>query len=166
MSLDKLNKWLTLLANLGVITGIIFLAVEVRNSNIATTNQMLDSVADGFISLNIVAISDTTVGETWVRGLSEPNSLSLSQTIRFSMHMRALFNQFKRIHGLYRAGLLPESEWALYAREAASIMTMPGGEQHWAHNEIDPIFKADILKYAGQAHNLDFILGRELSYFD
>jgi hypothetical protein len=32
MDLDKLNKWLTLLANFGVVAGIIFLAVEVRQN--------------------------------------------------------------------------------------------------------------------------------------
>ncbi len=32
MDLDKLNKWLTLLANFGVVAGIIFLAVEIRQN--------------------------------------------------------------------------------------------------------------------------------------
>lgn len=30
MELQKFNQWLTLLANLGVIAGIVFLAVELR----------------------------------------------------------------------------------------------------------------------------------------
>ena len=33
MNLDSLNKWLTLTANLGVIAGIIFLAIELRQNN-------------------------------------------------------------------------------------------------------------------------------------
>jgi hypothetical protein len=33
MQVDRLNKWLTLLANLGVIAGIVFLAVETRQNN-------------------------------------------------------------------------------------------------------------------------------------
>ena len=38
MESDKLNKWLTLGANLGVVIGLIFLAIEVRqnNENLAT----------------------------------------------------------------------------------------------------------------------------------
>lgn len=34
MDLDKLNKWLVLLANFGVMVGVIFLAVEVRQNQI------------------------------------------------------------------------------------------------------------------------------------
>ena len=34
MDLDRLNRWLTLLANFGVVAGIIFLAVEVRQNQV------------------------------------------------------------------------------------------------------------------------------------
>ena len=30
---DKLNRWVTLLANLGVIAGIVFLGIEIRQNN-------------------------------------------------------------------------------------------------------------------------------------
>jgi hypothetical protein len=33
MNMDKLNKWLMLVANIGVIVGIAFLAVEVNQNN-------------------------------------------------------------------------------------------------------------------------------------
>ncbi len=32
MKLDNVNKWLTLVANFGVVAGIIFLAIEVRQN--------------------------------------------------------------------------------------------------------------------------------------
>ncbi len=97
---------------------------------------------------------------TQVTGLNDPSRLSDTEAIRFSMHMRALFKQFRRVHGLYRAGLLEESNWALYAREAATIMTSPGGKLHWAGNEMDDEFRADIVLYVGQESNVEFMLGR------
>ena len=39
MNLDSLNKWLMLAANIGVITGIIFLAIEVDQNNLSTKGQ-------------------------------------------------------------------------------------------------------------------------------
>lgn len=39
MKIQKLNNWLTLLANVGVIAGIVFLGIEVQqSSNIAIAN--------------------------------------------------------------------------------------------------------------------------------
>ncbi len=162
MNLDKVNQRLALLANIGVLLGIVFLAIEIRQSGDAVTAQIQDSIADGFIALNMAIINDPQVGTNWVIGLNEPDRLSDTEAIRFSMHMRALFNQFIRVHGLYRTGLLEESEWALYAREAATIMSSPGGKLHWAGNEMSPEFRADIERYLGQGPNIDFGLGREL----
>jgi len=39
MYLDNLNKWLTLLANLGVLAGIIFLAIEIGQNTAAINRQ-------------------------------------------------------------------------------------------------------------------------------
>ena len=163
MNLNKVNQWITLLANIGVLAGIVFLAIEIRQSGDAVTAQMQDSIADGFIALNMATINDPQVGVTWVIGLNEPDRLSDTEAIRFSMLMRALFNQFIRVHGLYKTGLLEESDWALYAREAATMMSSPGGKLHWAGNEMNPEFRADVERYSGQEQNIDLLLGRELA---
>ncbi len=161
MNAEKLNSWLGVLANIGVLVGIIFLAIEVRHSSNAVNAQMADSVADGFIALNITSITDPAVARIWVVGLVEPESLSDVEAIQFSMLIRGLFNQYARVHRLYQSGLLSESDWALYAREAASTMTTPGGKLHWEGNEIGLDFLADVEPYIGQDSNLDLRLGRE-----
>ena len=161
MNAEKLNSWLGVLANIGVLVGIIFLAIEVRHSSNAVNAQMADSVADGFIALNITSITDPAVARIWVVGLVEPESLSDVEAIQFSMLVRGVFNQFARVHRHYRTGLLPESDWALYAREAAGLMSTPGGKLHFEGNEMSPDFLADIGPYRGQAPNADFRLGRD-----
>jgi len=57
MNLDNLNKWLTLLANIGVIAGIIFLSVELQQNNKllksqARLNELEASTARIQVSLN------------------------------------------------------------------------------------------------------------------
>ncbi len=81
MSLDKVNRWLTLLANVGVLAGIVFLALEMRHSSNAINAQTYDSIANGFITLNMATITDATVGIIWVTGLSDPASISESEAI-------------------------------------------------------------------------------------
>lgn len=45
MNLDSINKWLTLVANLGVLVGIIFLSMEINQSNrIAARDGRIESV--------------------------------------------------------------------------------------------------------------------------
>ena len=76
MDIERTNQWLTLIANVGVLVGVIFLAVELRHSSNAISAQTQDSIADGFIQLNLATISDPTVGENWVIGLYEPERLT------------------------------------------------------------------------------------------
>lgn len=46
-SVDKMNQWLTLVANLGVIAGLVFLGYEVRqNTNIAMASAYRENVQD------------------------------------------------------------------------------------------------------------------------
>ena len=96
--MDRLNQWLTLIANVGVLAGVLFLAIEVRNSTVAITAQTQDSIADGFIDLNLATINNPNIGLTFAKGLADPHSLSRLEATRFSMHLRAMFNQYRRIH--------------------------------------------------------------------
>ena len=47
MKLIKINHWLTLAANLGVIAGLVFLAIEIRqNTNIAKAEAYRQNIQD------------------------------------------------------------------------------------------------------------------------
>ena len=46
MTMDKLNKWLTLLANIGVIAGIAFLAIEIQQNTAMIQSQTRDSITE------------------------------------------------------------------------------------------------------------------------
>ena len=67
MNPEPANKWLTLLANVAVLAGIVFLALEVRQSNhiaIAATEM---SVWDKYVSLNRMALENDGVAALLVK---------------------------------------------------------------------------------------------------
>ena len=63
MNFDKLNKWLTLLANLGVIAGIFFLAMEVGQNNRLLQAQSSRSMLADRQSMAFMAYQDAEVAE-------------------------------------------------------------------------------------------------------
>ena len=160
MNLDKVNKWLTLSANVGVLVGIVFLAAELRHNSSAISAQTQDSIADGFIALNLATITDPEIGLTFQKGLCEPEELTHLEAIRFSMHMRALFNQFRRIYRLYEQELLDDQAWELYGTEAAQFMTSPGGEWHFSGNELEPDLRAAIESFSESESNVNLQPGQ------
>jgi hypothetical protein len=163
MNVDKLNSWLGVVANIGVIFGIVFLAMEVRHASNTTQAEVLDSVADGFNALNVMVISDPRVARVWIVGLYEPKNLSDTEAVQFAMFLRSLVNQIERLRSLNLLGLLPDSEWQRNVEQIAGILSTPGGKLFVQSNEqVFPQFLIDDMKpYADQEPKFDFILGRE-----
>jgi hypothetical protein len=161
MNFDKVNQWLTLLANVGVLVGIVFLAVELRHSSSAISAQTQDSIADGFITLNLATITDPEIGLTFQKGLCDPEELTDLEAIRFSMQMRALFNQFRRVYRLYEQELLDNRAWDLYGTEAFQFMASPGGEWHFSVNELEPDLREAIESFAESRSNVNLRPGPE-----
>lgn len=96
MNLDSLNKWLTLLANLGVVAGIIFLAIEIRQNQISLdrNSELVEreyelQVADGQLGIaatvnefRFLTAGDHELAEIWLKG-REGNDLPPVDQYRF-----------------------------------------------------------------------------------
>ena len=86
MDLDKLNKWLTLLANLGVVAGIFFLAVEIRqnqsmleDSNRLSRFESRMSAVDTFNDWRGQWVQDEELTRIWVTGHSGEGLSAIEQ---------------------------------------------------------------------------------------
>ena len=126
--LASANSWLALTANVGVLVGLIFLAVEVRHAGNATELQTIDSVSEGWFRLNELLVSDPELARIVVLGLEYPEALTDVESIQFSMHMTMFSNQFARIAKHYELGLIPEQEYQNASYELASFYSTPGGK--------------------------------------
>jgi len=63
MNLDKLNRWLTLAANLAVLAGVLLAAAELRqNTELATANARQAIAHDSYLPALTIA-SDETLAE-------------------------------------------------------------------------------------------------------
>ncbi len=71
MNLDNLNKWLTLTANIGVIAGIAFLAVEIgqQRESIDRANIIAASTAEANLREISTSLNDTIISEPHVAQL-------------------------------------------------------------------------------------------------
>jgi len=163
MNVDKLNSWLGVLASIGVLIGIVFLAIEIRHASNAAQAQMLDSVADGFNTVNMAVISDPQVARVWIVGLYEPKNLSDAEAVQFAMILRALGNQFQRLMQLNDLGLITDYEWDLNAEQLAGLLSTPGGKLFVESNkkEFPRPLMGEIQPYLDQEPKFDFILGRD-----
>lgn len=130
MNSSKLNEWLTLVANIAVVGGIIFLAIEIRQNN-----ELLRSESRQALITNDVASLAANFQNADVFGkLVSDSEMSAEDQLRLSF-MFALDLRNREFEYLqYVNGLLDEQTWLAY-RHVILINHSSGlGRKWW--NEI------------------------------
>ena len=109
MHIERIDKWFTLLANLGVLIGIVFLVVEVRQSNriaVATTEI---SVRDQYRSHNELVLANDAIAELLVKAADADAEFSEVETEKLYAFLYGYINTWKSIEIAYENGMLPRT---------------------------------------------------------
>jgi len=131
MELQKLNHWLTLLANLGVIAGIIFLAVELRQNNEMMRAQTRSQLANEVTELFTANMNDQAYAEILLKG-NKGEELSEIEQYQYFRHRNAWLWYWNNVVYQFQIGLYDEQEFALQISVIrGDIDTRPGLKTHW-----------------------------------
>ena len=109
MEIDRLNKWLTLVANLGVLAGLLFLAFEIRQSNrIAIASNELE-VRNSYTEHNRSVYTNRDLVELFAK-MQDPSS-ELTEVEAATVYWFALnsSNIWTAVETGYKNGVLPRS---------------------------------------------------------
>jgi hypothetical protein len=165
MNSEKINQRITLAANVGVLIGLIFLALEIRHSSDMAQAQMADSAVAGHNELNFVLISDPQVARVFVVGLYEPSKLADAEAVQFASWMRAYVNQHLRLRRMRQLGFKSAEEGDDEIRQLARMLSTPGGALFLESNrDVFPKYLfQEIQPFLGQVSKDDWMLGRKTS---
>ena len=139
MNLDGLNKWLTLVANFGVVAGLIFLGVEIRQNTTAlraAAIQESTNVARGQI------LTLATDGEINRLSMTDYDELELGDQRRVFWLDRSFWLGMQGQYRQWRLGVLPDEEWSVwhriicanYSDDRPGGSRASGGGRLWAGN--------------------------------
>ena len=131
MNLDKLNKWLTLAANLGVIAGIIFLGIEISQNTDSIRATAYQTWLAANAELNRSTGDESLQQILGVANIEGSEKLSEDTYIEFAMHHFSFFQMFQTTDYLYRTGSLDPSLWESEMARAAGMLSLPGVRQWW-----------------------------------
>lgn len=115
MDSDRLNSWLSLGANIGVLVGIIFLAVEIRqNSDLARLQFAEDRITT--LQQGELAVFGDSIATVWEKSVLDPGSLSLAETRMLDAYLVFQLTNATRILELEQSGLLQNGETEQYLK--------------------------------------------------
>ena len=139
MNSKKINEWLTLIANIAVVGGIVFLAIELRQNNELLRSESRQALIANDVTSLTANIDNADVFALYLSGapLSAEDQLRLSFMYMLDLRNRE-FEYFQ-----YKNGLLDEETWLAY-RNVILINHSAGHGRTWwdeiGKNVVDPEF--------------------------
>lgn len=130
MKMEKVNSWIAIGANLGVIAGIVFLVIEVHQNNEQLEIQSYQSWVASNLQLNIAA-TNPELSAILIKGNLSPGYLSQDTFVSFAMWNMGIMQMAQTTDYLYRSGSMDKNLWEAEISRAAGFLSLPGVRQWW-----------------------------------
>jgi len=147
MKLDKLNQWLTLAANIGVIAGIVFLAYQIKQNTSAIqadSYQGLIETSAGF--WENLAVNTDVLGLI-VKARTDRNALSQEEALRLVALGDAQWIRFQGAYQHWQRGSLSTGDWQSYANAICSSNGLINVAQEMSWHGVRDQLLEDFVEY-------------------
>ncbi len=128
--LDRLNRWLTLGANLGVLLGLVILIVEVRQ-NAALTRASMEQQKNALLAEIELNIVKPELSDVWVKSVREPENLTDAELRTMDGILVALMLQWEQRFLMADAGLATRADARQHVVNAAPYYFGSRFGKHW-----------------------------------
>ena len=130
----RLNELLTLIVNFGVIAGLIFLGLEIRQNTIATQASAIQESTNVARQQLLMFATNPDLVELFFKDLDDLNEVELRRILwtsrSFWLGMQGLWRQWKM-------GVLPSEEWEMWNQ---IICMNYAREDFWPQQILIPSF--------------------------
>ena len=110
MNLDSTNRWLTLVANIGVLAGIIFLAYELQQNTVATQLEAASNFNASFSEIELFIAGNPEFAELLARGREGEEFTGVDQ-LRLTVFYNQILRQWQFTHFQYLSDAVDEDNW-------------------------------------------------------
>ena len=142
---DRINRWLALVANTGILVGLFFVGLELQQNTTATKISSLNSTLGQYNHFREHIIRDREVAEIWEHGIAEEN-LDGPDSTRFDMLVRELMFTIQAVYLRTREVSITEDVQGTMRPVIETYMRYPGIHQWWL-TKSQGRFTKDFSKY-------------------
>ena len=141
MKYDSLNKWLSLFANLGVLIGIVFLVIEIRQANlIAERDARIDSVSQSY-ELQKSFLENSDVAAVMAKLASSDANLSPAEEFQAESYAHLLVREAAGLNMNYETGFITGDVLQRHLANLRSNIRRAPGVRPYLENAFEEIFQ-------------------------
>lgn len=130
MNFDRVNKWVTLGANIGVLLGLIILIIEVRQ-NASLSRAALEVDANNALSAIEFSLAMPHSTAAWVKSVRAPEAMTDEEIRLVEAHLVAVMQQWNIIFQLEDVGLANRTRVEKHIRNTAPYYFGSAHAKNW-----------------------------------
>ena len=129
--MERINTWLTLAANLGVLAGIVFLAYEIQVNTNAVRSSVATMGAGYTTQVWQLPIDNPELADVLRRGNQVGQKLTENEWFRYSLFYGAALRGFEQYFILHELGTMSDDQWEGWKLPLGQTLQEPGVRQVW-----------------------------------
>jgi hypothetical protein len=129
--MERFTNYLTLAANLGILVGLVFVFLQMRQNEALLRITLLNQHNESYIAAD-TAVGGETLAEYWAKSFEDLTNLTLAEMRALEAQTFSPLLRWSNLYRLYEAGLIEESAWrAEIQNDAMFYFTSPYGRAWW-----------------------------------
>ena len=148
MKFEKINNWVTMLTNVGVLIGIVLLLVELNQNTTALKTEADEVVYSLWSDLNKVGSTSPGLAEIIVKGNKNPKALTEAELFRYQQYF---FQAFNVIEHNFRAAKRGNGTTTLEVTESTLALTVSNPGSRAFYEDTKSLFRTDYIAWADKA---------------
>ena len=119
---EKFDRWLSLGGNLGILVGLLLVALELNQATVTARAEMATSFQDRWVDMDI-SWQDASFSETWAKSLTRPTELTTSEMLQMNGFMWTFGDHVASYRLLWDLGIFvpPQDSYEAVVRDVADI---------------------------------------------
>lgn len=136
MNFDDLGNLAELIAAIGVMVSVIYLALQIRRSSETERMATYRAIVSDFGTLNQSIASDSETALLFAHGLESFDTLSAVEKARLSQYFYGIYRYFENMYYQNSKGYLEDEVWIGWKRMMLSYFHRPGFQVWWQHRRL------------------------------
>lgn len=112
MNIGKMNNWLQVMANVGIVGGLVLVGFQLKQNSELLKTQLLYEESDRSIELETKVVGEDAA-RVWAKSITDPKNLTLSEQRIMEALLWSFTEQLRATRLLAELGLLENEEWRL-----------------------------------------------------
>ena len=147
MVLSKTNNWLQIVANLGIVVGLLLVGVQLKQNSDLLRTQLLYEESDRAMQLEALLVGEDGA-KVWAKAMEDPENLTLAEQRIMEALLWSYTEQLRSVRLLAELGLLDNTDWRLRVQNEAGFFYGSRYGSAWWKNFSggnDPVLPKDLV---------------------